>query len=88
MKFEQVFGKHKVVVVNLEHPSFKVEEVSSPKIVKLNIENQKIIWCFELPIPINEAFELVNTYQECVALANTKNLSVDLLLELGYNVVK
>lgn len=85
MKFEQVFGKHKVVV-NLDRPSFKVEEVSSPKIVKLNIENQKIIWCFELPIAISEAFELVNTYQECVSLANTKNLSADLLVELGYTL--
>lgn len=86
MKFEQVFGKHKVVV-NLDHPSFKVEEVSSPKIVKLNIENQKIIWCFELPIVISEAFELANTYQECLALANTKNLTPELLVELGYKQV-
>lgn len=40
-----------------------------------------------LPVDGAQAFELANMYQETLALANTNNLSVDLLLELGYTEV-
>ncbi len=86
MKFEQVFDSYKITI---DQSSLEINVVNiESKIVWMYIKNNKVPWCRRLPVDRAQAFELANMYQEALALANTKNLSVDLLLELGYNVVK
>lgn len=86
MKFEQVFDSYKITI---DQSSLEINVVNiESKIVWMYIKNNKVPWCRRLPVDRAQAFELANMYQESLALANTKNLSVDLLLELGYNVVK
>lgn len=41
-----------------------------------------------LPVDGSDAFDLVNMYQEALAIANTTNLTVDLLVEVGYTEVE
>lgn len=88
MKFEQVFNNYKIVV----HFNTKLESVSVANIESqvcwMSVKSDKVDWCRKVPSNIKDAFELVNMYQEAFAIANTKNLAVDLLVELGYTQVK
>ena len=96
VKFEQVFDNYKVVmdfgygsgyfwkisVVENEYYGSEVLGVTKCE------RGVKVGTSRTLPVDGSQAFELANMYQEALALANTKNLSVDLFLELGYSEVK
>lgn len=96
MKFEQVFDNYKIVVdfgygygyewkISTVENEYKWSEVLTVTKCERGV---KVGTSRTLPVDGAQAFELANIYQEALALANTKNLSVDLLLELGYNEVK
>lgn len=86
MKFEQVFNNYKITI---DPHSLEVNVINiESKIVWMHIKNNTVSWCRRLPVDEAQAFELANMYQKALALANTKNLSVDLLLELGYSEFK
>ena len=81
MKFEQVFGIY-LVTVDLSENTFWVTS-DDFNLIYLDVFHNNVTW-HELPASVKCAFEIVNVCHECLALANTKNLSVDLLVELGY----
>lgn len=86
MKLEQVFDNYKITI---DQSSLEINVINiESRVVWLHIKNNAVSWCRRLPVDGAQSFELANMYQEALALTNTKNLSVDLLLELGYNVVK
>lgn len=85
-KFEQVFDSYKITI---DQPSLEINVINiESKVVWIHIKNNAVSWCRRLPVDGTQAFELANMYQEALSLANTKKLSVDLLLELGYNVIE
>ena len=89
MKFEQVFDNYKIVV-DFDNKTERISVVNlESKVCWLSVKSNMIDWCRKIPSDVKSAFELVNMYQEALAIAaNTKNLTVDLLVELGYNEVK
>jgi hypothetical protein len=88
MKFEQVFENYKIVVdLNNKLESISVVNMES-EVCWLSVKSNKIDWCRKIPSDVKSAFELVNMYQEALAITNTKNLTVDLLVEIVYNEIK
>lgn len=88
MKFEQVFENYKIVVdFDNKLESISVVNVES-EVCWLSVKSNKIDWCRKIPSDVKSAFELVNMYQEALAITNTKNLTVGLLVNLGYTEVK
>lgn len=94
MKFEQVFDNYKIVFnydygfewkISVVENEYRGSEVLNITKCERGI---KVGTSRTLPVDGVQAFELANMYQEALALANTKNISVDLLLELGYTEVK
>lgn len=92
MKLEQIFNNHKIVVdfgygygyewkISVIENEYLGSEVLN--ITKCE-RGVKVGTSRTLPVDGEQAFELANMYQEALALSQTKNLSVDLLLELGY----
>lgn len=96
MKFEQTFENYKIVCSTFNYEPYywkiRVVELSGYKSEMLIITSCKrgikVGTSRTLPVDGSDAFELVNMYQEALAIANTKNLTVDLLVELGYTPVK
>lgn len=99
MKFEQVFENYKIVVdfgygwgCTWKISVHELDALFDYGSEVLNITSCergiKIGTSRTLPVNGSQAFELVNMYQEALAIANTKNLTVDLLVELGYTEVK
>lgn len=87
MKFEQVFDNYKILI-DTSH-SFKIGVINiDSQVVWMYIENNILSWSRRFPLNTQQAFELANMYQEALALSQTKNLSPDLLVELGYKEVK
>ncbi len=88
MKFEQVFENYKIVV----YFDNKLESISvvnmESEVCWLSVKSNKIDWCRKIPSDVKSAFELVNMYQEALAITNTKNLTIGLLVNLGYTEVK
>ncbi len=88
MKFEQVFENYKIVV----YFDNKLESISvvnmESEVCWLSVKSNKIDWCRKIPSDVKSAFELVNMYQEALAITNTKNLTIGLLVNLGYSEVK
>ena len=93
MKFEQVFDDYKIVIdfgygrgyewkISVVENEYRGSEVLNVTKCERGV---KVGTSQTLPVEGTQAFELANMYQEALSLANTKNLSVDLLLELGYN---
>lgn len=88
MKFEQTFENYKIVVdFDNKLGSISVVNIES-KVCWMSVKSDKVDWCRKVPSNIKDSFELVNMYQEALAIANTKNLTVELLVELGYTQVK
>lgn len=95
MKFEQVFGDYKIVFdysygYGYEWKVFVVEnEYKGSEVLTVTKCERgiKVGTSRTLPVDGSQAFELVNVYQEALALANTKNLTPELLVELGYKQV-
>lgn len=97
MKFEQVFDNYKIVfnynygygyewkvsVVEVEN-EYKGSEVLTVTKCERGV---KVGTSRTLPVDGAQAFELANMYQECLSIANTKNLTPELLVELGYKQV-
>ena len=99
MKFEQTFNSYKVVMDFGYGYGYlwKISVVENDEVFEYGSEVLSVTECERgvkvgtsrtLPVDGAQAFELANMYQEALALSNTKNLSVDLLLELGYTEVK
>lgn len=96
MKYEQVFSNYRVVVdfnyghgyewrISVVDNEYHVSEVLAVTKCERGI---KVGTSRTLPVDGKEAFEVVNLYQEALALANTKNLSTELLFDLGYYEIK
>lgn len=95
MKFEQVFKNYKIVVdFGYKHYNWRISVVDcsedeSEALTVISCERGiKVGVSRILPTNGSDAFDLANMYQEALAIANTNNLTVDLLVQLGYNVVK
>lgn len=86
MKFEQVFGDYKVLVNIPNDTEISVINVES-KVVWLHVKNDTVSWCRRFSTHIKIASHQADIYQEALALANTKNLTPELLVELGYKQV-
>lgn len=92
MKFEQAFDNYKIIVDFNYHPykwKISVEELewkSEALTITKCERGVKVGTSRTLPVDGNDAFEVANMYQEALSLANTKNLSIDLLEELGYTL--
>ena len=95
MKFEQVFGDYKIVFdynygygyewkVSVVENEYKGSEVLTVTKCERGI---KVGTSRTLPVDGSQAFELASMYQECLSIANTKNLTPELLVELGYKQV-
>ncbi len=93
MKLEQGFDNYKIVIdfdygygyewkISVLENEYRGSEVLN--ITKCE-RGVKVGTSCTLPVDGAQAFKLANLYQEALTLANTKGLSVDLLLELGYN---
>lgn len=96
MKLEQVFDNYKIVIdfdygYGYEWKLSVVENEYCGSEV-LNVTKceggVKVGTSRTLHVGGAQAFELANMYQESLSIANTKNLSIDLLLEIGYNEIK
>lgn len=96
MKFEQVFDDYKIVIdfgygrwyewkISVVENEYSGSEVFNVTKCERGV---KVGNSQTLPVDGAQAFELANMYQEVLALSQTKSLSVDLLLGLGYNEVK
>lgn len=88
MKFEQTFNNYKIIVdFDCGSMDLHVVELDSGY-CWLHIINDHIMSCRMFYYDVGSAFDLANVYQEALAIANTNNLTVDLLFELGYTEVK
>lgn len=96
MKFKQVFDNYKIVIdfiyghgydwkISVVENEWRGSEVLNVTRCERGV---KVGTSRTLPVDGSQAFELANMYQEALSLANTNNLSIDLLLELGYIEVK
>lgn len=95
MKFEQIFENYKIVVdfdykpYNWKISVIELSEYNSEALTVTSCERGiKVGTSRTLPVDGSDAFDLANMYQEALAIANTKNLTVDLLVGLGYSEVK
>ena len=87
MKLKQVFENGLSIVIYLNDNS-KCYNIEHPDIGSCYSASSEL-GVFEqhyFPTDLVDAFEYANLVQEVLAIANTKNLSVDLLQELGYTV--
>lgn len=86
MKYEQVFENGFSILVYLNGDSSESYSIMHPDIGSC-YSVSSALGVFEqhyFPVDIRDAFEYVNLVQEVLALANTKNLSTELLFDLGY----
>lgn len=86
MTFEQVFDKYKVII-DIDDFTIWVTD-SAFNMCYLDIFNQEVTYYRNLPSHDKDAFEIINVFQEALALSRTKNLTVDLLVEVGYTEFK
>lgn len=86
MKFEQVFGDYKVTI-DLNDDTIYVTDVTFDDIFLDISTGGSVTYYRELPIYYKDAFDIINVYQEALALSVTKNLTPELLVELGYKQV-
>ena len=86
MVFEQTFNNYKISV-DWNNDSIWVTDIEFD-VIYMDISTHNVTYYLGLPSIAKQAFELVNIYQEALALSQTKNLSHDLLVELGYKEVK
>lgn len=90
MKYSQFFENYKIIVdfnylsyewkISVEETGWKSEALTITKCER----GVKVGTSRTLPVDGDDAFDLANMYQEALALSQTKNLTEDLLVELGY----
>ena len=86
MVFEQTFDNYKISV-DWNNDSIWVTDTAFD-VIYMDIFTHSVTYYRDLPSIAKQAFELVNMYQEALAISQTKNLSHSLLVELGYKEVK